>query len=285
MMRSNLPCLSFSRHYPFLTKAFSLSGARRMAHSKFEYVRGFESKDTLLPNTWLVVRIDGRGFHSFSDRHDFVKPNDARSLDLMNAAAKVVMKAFPETVLAYGQSDEYSFVFRRNTNLYSRRASKIVTNVTSLFAANYVYLWPELFPDTKLKYAPSFDGRCVTYPTDQNLRDYLSWRQADCHINNLYNTVFWALVQEGGLSNQKAQERLKGTLSGDKNEILFSQFNINYNEEPQQFRKGSILLKKKVIVPIEGSAPVAEEEEKQPEGGGSKAKRKPHSDTGKSSSI
>ena len=37
------------------------------------------------------------------------------------------------------------------------------------------------------------------------MRDYLSWRQADCHINNLYNTVFWALVLQGGLSNQKAQ--------------------------------------------------------------------------------
>ena len=25
-----------------------------------------------------------------------------------------------------------------------------------------------------------FDGRVVLYPTEKNLRDYLSWRQADC---------------------------------------------------------------------------------------------------------
>lgn len=46
----------------------------------------------------------------------------------------------------------------------------------------------------------AFDGRVVLYPSDQNMRDYVSWRQADCHINNLYNTCFWALVQGGGLT-------------------------------------------------------------------------------------
>jgi hypothetical protein len=30
---------------------------------RFEYVKNFEQPDVLLPNTWIVVRIDGRGFH------------------------------------------------------------------------------------------------------------------------------------------------------------------------------------------------------------------------------
>ncbi len=75
----------------------------------------------------------------------------------------------------------------------------------SLFSSSYVYHWPEFFPDRKLHYPPLFDGRTVLYPTDKNLKDYLSWRQADCHINNLYNTVFWTLIQKGGLSNHDAQ--------------------------------------------------------------------------------
>lgn len=29
------------------------------------------------------------------------------------------------------------------------------------------------------------------------------------HINNLYNTCFWALVQNAGMSNRDAQEKLK----------------------------------------------------------------------------
>merc|ERR1712062_941160 len=86
------------------------------------------------------------------------------------------------------------------------------------------------------------DGRAVLYPTVRNMRDYLSWRQADCHINNLYNTVFWTLVQQGGMTNKAAQERLKGTLSGEKNEILFSEFGINYNKEPEQLKKRTTLI-------------------------------------------
>lgn len=36
-----------------------------MANSKYEYVKEFEREDVLLRNTWVVVRIDGRGFHKY----------------------------------------------------------------------------------------------------------------------------------------------------------------------------------------------------------------------------
>ncbi|TVY92086.1 tRNA(His) guanylyltransferase [Lachnellula willkommii] len=78
-----------------------------MANSKYEYVKAFEQPDLLLPNTWIVVRIDGRGFHKFSAKYAFEKPNDRRALDLMNAAAKAVMSELPDLVIAYGISDEY----------------------------------------------------------------------------------------------------------------------------------------------------------------------------------
>ena len=40
----------------------------------------------------------------------------------MNTAAAMVMSDFRDIVIAYGQSDEYSFVFKKDTMLYSRRA-------------------------------------------------------------------------------------------------------------------------------------------------------------------
>jgi hypothetical protein len=56
--------------------------------------------------------------------------------------------------------------------------------------------------------------------------DYFAWRQADsepviqelfpvaeiepaAHINNLYNTTFWALILKGGLSTAEAHAALK----------------------------------------------------------------------------
>jgi tRNA(His) guanylyltransferase len=122
--------------------------------------------------------------------------------------------------------------------------------------------------ETPLQYVPSFDSRVVLYPTDRALRDYLSWRQVDCHINNLYNTCFWALVERAGHSQRQAEKILKvscrtctmietpqcsrvstlistkqDTNSAQKNEMLFSQFDVNYNNEPAMFRKGSIFAR------------------------------------------
>nr|CAI5826054.1 unnamed protein product [Callosobruchus analis] len=218
----------------------------KMANSKFEYVREFESEETLLPNCWIVVRIDGKAFHKFSAKHNFAKPNDLRAISLMNKAAACVMQEYKDIVIAYGQSDEYSFVLRKICTLYNRRKSKIMTYINSLFTSSYVYHWHTYFKEQKLKYPPCFDARVILYPSDQNLKDYLSWRQADCHINNLYNTTFWNLVLKGGLTPVEAEKKLCGTVSSDKNEILFSEFDINYNNEPEVFKKGTILLRKKL---------------------------------------
>nr|XP_014698205.2 probable tRNA(His) guanylyltransferase isoform X1 [Equus asinus] len=217
-----------------------------MAKSKFEYVRDFEADDTCLAHCWVVVRLDGRNFHRFAEKHNFAKPNDSRALHLMTKCAQTVMQELEDIVIAYGQSDEYSFVFKRKTNWFKRRASKFMTHVASQFASSYVFYWRDYFEEQPLLYPPGFDGRVVVYPSNQTLKDYLSWRQADCHINNLYNTVFWALVQQSGLTPAQAQERLQGTLAADKNEILFSEFNINYNDEPLMYRKGTVLIWQKV---------------------------------------
>ncbi|KAK6623422.1 hypothetical protein RUM43_009274 [Polyplax serrata] len=214
-----------------------------MAKSKYEYVKEFETQEKCLPNCWIIVRVDGRGFTKFAEKHRFRKPNDARGLNLMNAAAKGVMKEFPEIILGFGQSDEYSFVLKKETNLYNRRVNKLLSILTSAFTAYYIVYWPKFFGADLLTTPPIFDGRVVCYPSDQNMRDYLSWRQADTHINNLYNTCFWNLVTKKKMTHQEAEEHLKGTVSSDKNELLFSEFGINYNNEPEEFKKGTVIIR------------------------------------------
>lgn len=294
-----------------------------MANSKYEYVRNFERNDTLLPDCHLVVRIDGHGFHRFSAAHDWRKPNDPRALSLMNRAARAVMRAFPEVTLAYGTSDEFSFLFRPGYAQFSRRAMKLVTTVVSCFTASYLLHWSSYFPTgpptrpglaglaldetnrtddsndstdetndsndtTRPKYAPTFDGRVVEYPSTRHVRDYFAWRQVDAHINNLYNTVFWALqsnvpivpasypasvpastatttttqVDETadthgtvGMTPAQAEERLRFTLAAEKNEILWREYGVNYNDEPAMFRKGSLLLYDE-LEPVSDSTPI-----------------------------
>lgn len=184
----------------------------RMAKSKFEYVKLFERSDVLLPNTWIVIRIDGRSFTRFTTEHAFGKPNDMKGLQLMVDSAKHVMREIRDITLSYGevrvhcgegwrmdqlvtnlcncgyssvpartsQSDEFSFLIPPTSELYQRREAKLTSSVVSLFTSNYVFRWSQFFPDKPLQYPPSFDGRAVCYPDMKNVRDYFSWRQAVC---------------------------------------------------------------------------------------------------------
>lgn len=45
------------------------------------------------------------------------------------------------------------------------------------------------------------------------------------------------------MSTKEAHEKLKGTFSKDKNEMLFTQFGINYNNIEEVYKRGSILIR------------------------------------------
>ncbi|VEU22232.1 DEKNAAC103254 [Brettanomyces naardenensis] len=219
-----------------------------MTNSRYEYVREFERENILLPETHIIIRVDGRGFHKFSDRYSFDKPNDERALKVINLSALQLMKQMPDIMMAYGDSDEYSFLLRKQCDLFERREFKLITTFSSTFSAYYQYYWNQECSDKPLSVErlPTFDARAVVYPTDDTIRDYFRWRQVDCHINNLYNTTFWNLVVKGGMTPKEAENRLIGTLSSDKNEILFEQFGINYNDEPEIYKKGTTYIRESI---------------------------------------
>ncbi|KAK6922401.1 Thg1 C-terminal domain, partial [Dillenia turbinata] len=242
-----------------------------------DYVDYFLIKDKLIPSTWIVVRIDGCHFHRFSEVHEFEKPNDERALNLMNACAVSVLEEFQDIVFSYGVSDEYSFLLKKDSQFYQRcgrlafslspslqkhcipnglkaflfisleltpencTCSEIVSLIVSFFSSNYAMNWKKFFPQKELKYPPSFDGRAVCYPSSEIVRDYLAWRQVDCHINNQYNTCFWMLVKSGKRKSE-AQNILKGTQAKEKNDLL-QQFGIAYDTLPLMFRRGSSMSK------------------------------------------
>nr|GMD68997.1 truncated ICARUS1 [Ipomoea batatas] len=98
-----------------------------MANSKYEYVKSFEVEDEVTVPNIIVVRIDGRDFGRFSEAHEFDKPYDAKALHLMNACSTAILEEFPDIAFAYGFSDEFSFVFKKETKFYQRRARYCIT--------------------------------------------------------------------------------------------------------------------------------------------------------------
>jgi tRNAHis guanylyltransferase len=109
--------------------------------------------------------------------------------------------------------DSRSFLFRKSTSLYNRRQAKIVSTLTSLFTSSYVFHWQLYFPDTPLRYPPSFDGRIVLYPSAREVRDYFSWRQADSeyHYSHFVTHLLAEILQCSSAHQQPIQYSVLGS--------------------------------------------------------------------------
>ncbi|KAG1691682.1 putative tRNA(His) guanylyltransferase [Nymphon striatum] len=217
-----------------------------MAQSKYEYVKNNETDEICLPNCWIVIRVYRKNYERFTEDHTFQKPNDISALNLMNQCGSKVMSDFKDVLLAYGQHHEYNFVFRRKTQEYKRRASKLVTYICSLFTSSYVFFWNKHFPGVKLQYPPAFNANIAVYPDIEDLQSYLSFRQNECNEINLYNVVLWNLVHKDKITIPEAREKMKDLTILDKVEILSTNFDTNYYNEAEIYRKGTVLLRKKV---------------------------------------
>ena len=234
-----------ARPYP----ASSTAHVELMANSRFEYVKEYEEDTTLLRDVGAIIRIDGRAFHTFATVHKFVKPFDGRAAAAMIQATQETIKQFDNVLTCgYTHSDEVSIYMSSGSKLFGRRLQKLLSTIVSAFTAHYVLAFLRHFGVTALDGVapPTFDGRIVLYPTKTSLHDYFCWRAADCHINALYNTAFWALVQQGGVSERTASRTLDGTVSAEKHELLFSRFGINYAKLPEIERRGSFITQNEV---------------------------------------
>lgn len=266
-----------------------------MANSKYDYHKAEEKCTDLRfnSNTYVIVRIDGDKFHNFCNVHNFHKPNDKRALDLMVASAKHLMQTYKGDIpLAYGHSDEFSFMIKPTSNILSRRMFKITSMLPVIFATYYNSNWSTFFDNpakgskTTKSFDAWFDARPKEYPNYHTVIEYFKWRQVDCHINNLYNTTLHCLtgryirhelqpmdndeskeeldtlVTDDGktfrikktpitqwiddkskfMSSKDATSKLSGTVSAKKHDIMFLDYKVNYNNELEQFKKGTVIV-------------------------------------------
>lgn len=89
---------------------------------------------------------------------------------------------------------------------------------------------------------PFFSGTCFQLPSREHVVEYVHFKQNECHNRQLNGIVFNALLGKQ-IEPEQAITLLKTKYASksSKNELLFSDFNINYNEQPEVFRKGSFL--------------------------------------------
>ena len=186
-----------------------------------EYFHGL----TVLPGSWTVIRVDGRGFSRFTEQR-FEKPFDSRFSDLMVTGAQALLTELCGRY-AYTESDEISVLFDPGFDLFGRSVEKLVSISAGIATAAFTHAAGE---------PAHFDSRLWVGVGISDVVDYFSWRQADAARCALNGWCYWTL-RKAGQSAQQATTTLERASIADKNEPLF-RHGINFNEIPTWQRRG-----------------------------------------------
>lgn len=181
-------------------------------------------------NPYLVIRVDGRAFHTLVRQMELDRPFDDRFIESMNAAALAVANSMQGVIMAYVQSDEISVVLKPigdDPNWpFNGRQQKLVTTAAStastMFALHMECLYDVDYQDseyddtdilrTQFGVLPTFDGRAFLLDTKEDLEDYLKWRRLDS-IKNAISTV---------AVSEFTDEELEGKSTSERREMLES---------------------------------------------------------------
>ena len=178
-----------------------------------------------LPETYLIVRLDGSNFHQFTDKMGYEKPFDEGFSNMMRECTVGLMEKYP-ILYGYTQSDEVSLLFS-SSDFFRYRVEKISTVLASDFASRFGLLAGE---------PVAFDGRIITLPNSDLVKQYFEWRMEDANRNGLNLWLYWTLRHEGMSKNEAGNYLLKKGVDF-KNEELFKR-GINYNDVPTWTKRG-----------------------------------------------
>lgn len=178
--------------------------------------------------THIVLRIDGRGFHTFTAKLE--RPYCRPLADALDEAALRLCHEMIGCRFAYGQSDEYSFVLSDMEPAtaplwFDGNIQKIVSVSASLFTGffNKAFDCPQ---------PGAFDCRILVIAQRSEVEKYLLWRQLDASANSLNMLA----------SAHFSHKELLGRSTAEKHELLHSK-GINWAKQPADFKRGRAVIR------------------------------------------
>lgn len=182
----------------------------------------------VLPNMYIVARIDGRGFTRLTKEvHKFDAPFDEKFRDLMVETVKHLMNCGFNVIYGYTESDEISLLLHPDETLFGRKVRKYISILAGEASAKFSVL---------LGNTGAFDCRLSELPNKELVRDYFRWRNEDAHRNALNAHCYWRLRHDN-FNVREATAKIKGISIAVKNELLF-QYGINFNDIPAWQKRG-----------------------------------------------
>lgn len=206
-------------------------------------MKGYEAVTdfVLMPRTPLVIRCDGKSFHSFTKKEKFKKPFDETFSTCMEKTLFNTAKELQGCVFGYTMSDELTFVLRNDQSLeanpwFGNRVQKLCSIAASSATRNFVLTLPYVnFPIT-------FDARIFTLPSTDEVINNLIWRQREC-VRNSINMASEYLLSDK-LGRKTALKLLIGKKGKERQELMFQQCGKNWSTYPESFKNGIMCYKK-----------------------------------------
>ena len=144
---------------------------------------------SILPNIYMVARLDGRNFTRLTkNTHRFKAPFDEKFRDYMLATVEHLMNCGFKVIYGYTQSDEISLLLDFAENTFNRKLRKLNSILAGEASAKLSLL---------LKDIGCFDCRVSQLPNVELVVDYFRWRQQDAHRNALSANAYWCLRRDG----------------------------------------------------------------------------------------
>ena len=188
-----------------------------------------EAGRCLMPRLPILVRLDGKAFHTFT--RGLARPYDARLSELMVGTTKFLVEQ-TNALIGYTQSDEISLCMYSdspNSEVYlGGRIQKLCSVLPSMATAYFNRYLGDVIPEKVGKMA-YFDCRVWNTPNLVEAANVFVWRELDATKNAI------SMAAQAYFSHSA----LQGKHSGEMQEMLFCVHDINFNDYPTSFKRGT----------------------------------------------
>lgn len=200
------------------------------------------SKTYLTRRMPVVMRIDGKAFHTFT--RGFKRPFDDNLRYAMKNTMKYLCENIQGCVLGYTQSDEITLVlvdyrthtseawFDYNVQKMCSVGSSMATMAFNRFFSDIISTEKSQEVYAKVQNQAMFDCRVFNVPKE-DVCNNLIWRQLDATRNSIQ------LVGQANFS----QKELHGKNCDEIQDMLMVQKGINWNNYPAEYKRGVCCIK------------------------------------------
>ena len=195
------------------------------------------SKSYLIRRNPVVIRIDGKAFHTFTKGME--KPFDPILSRSMIETCKFLCENIMNCKLAYTQSDEISLLLvdyeRLETeawfsNNIQKMSSVSASMATLAFNRAFIALGGDTYPSKRD--GAMFDSRVFSVPKE-DVCNYFVWRQQDATKNSISSIA----------QSMFSHKELHGKNGDQKQEMIFQKSGENWNNYPAYQKRGSCVVK------------------------------------------